>query len=118
MRKPTLDKNLLSVALGSYLVRERAALINSKSKDVSSAIGISDSLYRMIEAGSARIHPKYILDFIKVFNASSIQFNAFAEIIFLIQFLDSFTSDANKYNEALNNLLEKTTKYQKILETI
>jgi hypothetical protein len=118
MRKPTLDKNLLSVALGNYLIKERAALINSKSKDVAAAIGISDSLYRMIEAGSARIHPKYILDFIKVFNASSIQFNAFAEIIFLIQFLDSFTDNANKYSGALNNLLTKTNKYIKILEPL
>lgn len=118
MRKPTLDKNLLSVAFGNYLSKERAALVNSKSKDIAPDIGISDSLYRMIESGSARIHPKYILDFIRVFNGSNIQFDAFAELILLIQFLDSYTETYSKYHSALKELKEKATKYNKLLESV
>lgn len=118
MRKPTLDKNLLSVALGIYLSKERAGLPNSKSKEVAADIGISDSLYRMIETGSARIHPKYILDFMRVFYGSKIQFDAFAELIFLIQFLDSSTESYSEYHKALIELKGNAAKYNNLLESV
>lgn len=118
MRKETLDKNLLSVAFGQYLARERATLVNSKSKDVAADIGISDSLLRMIESGSARIHPKYMLEFIRVFNGSKIQPDSLIELIVLIQHLDAFAGSCKAYSAAITELKEKASKYSRLLEPL
>ena len=102
-----VEKNPLSVVLGYYLSRERQLLpkdLGNKSKDVADAIKIGDSLYRMIESGNARIHPKTVLKYISVFNSRGIKFEALCKVLIAIHYLDAHLNDFNEFKKAADEL--------------
>jgi uncharacterized protein YdcH (DUF465 family) len=120
-KKIAVEKNPLSVALGYYLSRERQQLpkdIGNKSKDVAAAIKIGDSLYRMIESGNARIHPKTVLKYISVFNSSGIKFEALCKFLVTIHFLDAYLEDYTEFKKAINELKDVDEQFKTLFEAM
>jgi hypothetical protein len=113
-----LQKNPLSLALGIYLSLERQKIQpDNKSKDVAKALGIGESLYRMIESGNARVHPKNAIKLIQVFNGSYIQLDSFCKLLIAIQFLDSFTG-TKEFVQATNDLKTADPKFKMLLDSL
>ena len=114
-----INRNPLSIALGAYLSAERQRISpDLKSGRLAQKIGIGESLYRMIESGNARIHPKYFLNFISVFEASSIEHGAFCRLLIVIQFLDSFLDSSSDFAFAVKQLKAYDQRYFELLNSL
>lgn len=124
-----VKKNPLSIALGIFLSEERRKFSDSSVKAVVRELNLgesfdsettySESLYRMVESGNARIHPKHLFEYIRVFNESSINVEPFCQLIIAIQFLDAYLGDSRKFNKAYTYLKQSgNTKYESLLEAI
>lgn len=121
MEKVQLNRNPLSICLGVYFSQERKKIApHNRAKDVANDLNMSESLYRMIESGNARIHAKYLPNYIRVFQASNIQFDPFCKIIIAIQFIDSFMdpSDSNYFINAINTLKTIDSDYKILFNKI
>jgi hypothetical protein len=116
---PKLNRNPLSIALGAYLGAERQRISpDLKSGKLAQKLGVGESLYRMIESGNARIHPKNFLKFISVFEASSIEHGAFCRLLIAIQFLDSFLDSSNEFASAVTQLKANDERYSELLNSL
>lgn len=124
IRKPVqqvtkMNRNPLSIALGAYLSAERQRISpDLKSGKLAQKLEIGESLYRMIESGNARIHPKNFLKFIGVFEASSIEHGAFCRLLIAIQFLDSFLDSPNEFSIAVSQLKANDERYHELLNSL
>lgn len=114
-----LNRNPLSIALGAYLGAERQRISpDLKSGKLAQKLGVGESLYRMIESGNARIHPKNFLKFISVFEASSIEHGAFCRLLIAIQFLDSFLDSSDEFASAVIQLKANDERYSELLTSL
>lgn len=106
-----LDRNPLSMALGFFLKKVRE---NQRgritSAQVANAIGVGDSFYRMIEAGTANLHPSKALKLIKAFGDYnvSISWEAISRYLMAIQTLDSAISDEKNVSKPQKGLFRAT----------
>ncbi|MFN8250261.1 MAG: hypothetical protein U0V75_00160 [Ferruginibacter sp.] len=84
-------RNPLSVILGAYLKRERNNARRSSS-EIAEQLFLGESIYRMIEAGSANLNINRISLLISVFEESSIQFERLAKYMAAIQIFEFETA--------------------------
>lgn len=107
--KMATDRNPLSIALGAYFSSEKFRFGNdTKSSSIARKLEIGESLYRMIESGNARVHPKNAFKFIEVFNVNQIHFDALCKLLFAIQFIDAQMSTVAEFENAIKTLKGKT----------
>lgn len=118
--KMATDRNPLSIALGSYFSAEKFRFgSDTKSSSIAKKLEIGESLYRMIESGNARVHPKNAFKFIEVFNVNQIHFDALCKLLFAIQFIDAQMSTVAEFENAIKILKEKTDeKLSTLLEEL
>jgi len=110
-------KNPLSIMLGVFLAKERNKLPdNNSSKEMSKTIGIGESFYRMIEAGSANIHPSRVLDIIRAFPLSEINLDALCKYLVAIQIVETNLSSYNTFENAISELSIADEKFQKLFK--
>jgi hypothetical protein len=110
-----IEKNPLSIALGTFFARERN-LLRDNSKEMANKIGIGESFYRMIEAGSANLHPSRVLQVIKAFPNSSINLDALCKFLVAIQMVESNLSTYETFRQAINDLVAADNKIQKLFK--
>jgi len=124
-----IKKNPLSIALGIFFSEERKKLNDPSVSAVvrkfelgnffENESSYSESLYRMVESGNARIHPKHLFEFIRVFEVSNIKIEPFCQLVIAIQFLDAYLDDKLQFNKAYNYLKQSgDSKYEALLDSI
>jgi hypothetical protein len=114
-----LEKNPLNLALGAYFSHERLKIApDNSSKAVANLLDIGESLYRMIESGNARVHPKNVTKFIQVFGASHIDFDALCKLLIAIQFLDVSSGSVEDFDKAITELKDADLKISILLNSI
>lgn len=94
-------RNPLSIALGYYFSEERKP---STSKEIADVVGIGDSFYRMIEIGSAFIHPSKALDITKAFSKQGIKLGALSTYLVVTQIYESNKNSIDEIKETLEEL--------------
>lgn len=124
-----IKKNPLSIAFGIFLNEERKKISGSSIEEFLKKLdsgkvleedsSYSESLYRLVEGGNARIHPKHLFQYIGAFYGSNIKFEPFCQLIIAIQFLDSYLGNYDKFTKAYKYLKDSgNSKYEYLLETV
>ena len=80
-------KNPLAQALGLVLQSTRDKMGGISSAEIASRLGLAASHYRMIEAGSAILHPSRAIKIVQTFD--TIEFVPLCQLLVAIQILDS-----------------------------
>ncbi len=112
-KEEKISINPLSVLLGAYLAKERN-LLRMNSKDMANQIGIGESFYRMIEAGLANLHPSRVLDFIKSFPNSQINFDAICKFLVAVQMVENNLSSYDQLKKVIDEMSAADFKLQKL----
>ena len=102
--------------LGAFFRRERN-MMNYPSRRVSAALGIADSVYRMIEAGQSLPQPYRIFDVIKIFSNANIEYDRLAKFIFIAGTVDHLMEHASPQS-ALLEVSELDEDFGKFYENV
>lgn len=113
-RKEKIEKNPLSQALGAFFRKERD-LLRKTSNEVAAEIEIGSSFYRMIEAGSANLHPSRLLKVINAFPNSGIEFDLLCKYVVGIQMVEANLNSAEELRSAFEELAGADDEYEKLL---
>ncbi len=108
-------KNPLVQALGIVFHRMRGTL-GLSSDEVAAKIGLGGSSYRMIEAGSAILHPGRSLNIIKVFD--KIEYDPLSRLLVAIQVMETGTETVEDFRNATILLGETDPQLQLIFEQL
>lgn len=99
-------RNPLDVAFGAYLKKERNAL-RTTSSEIAKGLHLGESLYRMIEAGSATLNINRLTYLIPLFENSKIIFERAAKFLTASQTMDFAPSVNRPWDEALQHLRDQ-----------
>ena len=108
-------KNPLVQTLGIVLHKMRNRM-GIASDEVAAKIGLGGSSYRMIEAGSAILHPGRSLNVIKVFD--KIEFEPLCRLLVAIQVTETGTQTVEDFKNATILLGDTDAQLQKIFEAM
>jgi len=108
-----IEKNPLSQALGSYFRKERD-LLRKTSNELAKDIDIGASFYRMIEAGSANLHPSRVLKVIYAFPNSGIELNALCKYLVAVQMVETNLSSLRDLKNAIEDLSDADGEFEKL----
>lgn len=108
-------KNPLVQALGIVLHKMRNS-IGMTSDDVAAKIGLGGSSYRMIEAGSAILHPGRSLNIIKVFD--QIEFDPLCRLLVAIQVMETGTQTVDDFKNATILLGDTDPQLHQLFEAL
>lgn len=110
-----IEKNPLSQALGAFLRKERD-LMRKTSNEIAKEINIGASFYRMIEAGSANIHPSRVLNIINSFPNSGIELNSLCKYLVAIQMIEPSLNSYQELRQAIDNLSEADGEFERLFK--
>ncbi len=110
-----IEKNPLSQALGSYFRKERD-LLRKTSNEVAIEIEIGSSFYRMIEAGSANLHPSRLLKVINAYPNSGIEFDLLCKYVVGIQMVESSLNSMEELKLTFEELMGADAEFEKLLQ--
>lgn len=99
-------RNPFNVAFGAYLKKERNAL-RATSSEISTGLYLGDSLYRMIEAGSATLNINRLTYLITLFPNTKIIFERALKLLTASQTLDFVKSTTLSIKELLDQLSDQ-----------
>lgn len=108
-------KNPLVQALGLVLHKMRNS-IGMTSDEVAAKIGLGGSSYRMIEAGSAILHPGRSLNIIKVFD--QIEFDPLCRLLVAIQVMETGTQTVDDFKNATILLGDTDPQLQQLFDAL
>jgi DNA-binding XRE family transcriptional regulator len=108
-------KNPLVQALGIALHKMRNEL-GLSSDDVAAKIGLGGSSYRMIEAGSAMLHPGRSLNIIKVFD--KIEYDPLCRLLVAIQVMETGSESLEDLRNATLLVSEIDPQLQQLFDLI
>jgi len=114
-------KNPLNVIFGSLIQNERKRMPNETIESLCEKghLGISPSLYKMIEAGHASFNINKIKEIIKTFYQSGFRFNRLIKYISAQNLVDSFMYNLNESQKtALSNLAEMDEEFKALYSRI
>ncbi len=110
-----IEKNPLSQALGAYFRKERD-LMRKTSNEIAKKINIGASFYRMIEAGSANIHPSRVLNIINTFPNCGIELNSLCKYLVAIQMIEPSLTSHNELKQAIDSLSEADGEFERLFK--
>ncbi len=108
-------RNPLNVILGSFLKRERISL-SASSTVIAESLHMGDSIYRMVEAGSAALNINRLALVTATFYDSKIKFERLAKFVAGSQILDFLISENNTLQLALEVLAERDEDFEHFIE--
>lgn len=108
-------KNPLVQALGMVLHQMRNAL-GMSSDEVAAKLGLGGSSYRMIEAGSAILHPGRSLNIIKVFD--KIEYDPLCRLLVAVQVMETGTQTVEDFKNATILIGEIDPQLHQIFDTL
>jgi hypothetical protein len=108
-------KNPLAQALGLVMHRLRNN-IGLSSDDAAAKLGLGGSSYRMMEAGSATLHPGRALNVIKIFD--QIEFDPLCRLLVAMQIMETGTENADDFRNATLLIGETDPQLQRIFEAL
>lgn len=103
-KKTSLMKNPLAQVFGS-LLQDKRARINKTSAELAAEIGLSDSHYRMIEAGTATLQSNRVVELMRW--VENWEFSRVCEILVCIQILDGYKNSVSDMRQAVDILAEE-----------
>jgi hypothetical protein len=107
------NKNPLAQALGLVLGDLRG---DSPSKQYADLVRLGKSHYRSIESGHMLLHPNRALQFTTIF--PSLQFDSFAEILTIIQVVDSEKDDHAEFKNSLGKIVVLNPNLKKLFDKL
>jgi transcriptional regulator with XRE-family HTH domain len=110
-----IDKNPLSLVLGAYLRKERD-MLRKTSNQVAQEIEIGSSFYRMIEAGSANLHPSRLLKILNAFPNSGIEFDLLSKYIVAIQMVETNLGSLDDLRRTVSELMAADADFEKLFK--
>ncbi len=111
------NRNPFNVVFGAYLKRERNGL-RVTSSDIATGLHLGDSLYRMIEAGSATLNINRLGYLIPLFPNSKIIFDRVAKFLAASHALDFTSSTKHTTKETLQLLSDQDGDLELLFEKI
>ena len=111
-----IEKNPMSQALGSYFRKERD-MLRKTSNQVAQEIEIGSSFYRMIEAGSANLHPSRLLKVINAFPNSGIEFDLISKYVVGMQMVETSLSSLDLLHATIAELMSADGDFERLLKT-
>ncbi len=107
-------KNPLAQALGLVLQSTRDKMGGISSSEIASRLGLAASHYRMIEAGSAILHPSRAIKIVQTFD--TIEFVPLSQLLVAIQILDSAKQSIKDMQTTATLLTEANPALVKVLK--
>lgn len=107
-------RNPLAQALGLVFQGLRDKMGGVSSSEIASQLGLAASHYRMVEAGSAILHPSRAIRVVQTFE--TIEFVPLCQVLVSIQIVDSVKQSINDMQTTIELLLEAHPALSRVLQ--